>query len=81
MYTLPLTIDVIFIKESECYLGYHFFFFIDLYAIIMLMSSCYLINMAQKKEQAGDSVGAHIEDDRCQFGSFIISITTSLQTS
>jgi len=38
-------------------------FFTDLYAVIMLMSSCYLINMAQKKEQAGDSVGAHNEDD------------------
>jgi len=56
-------------------------FFIYLYAVIMLMSSCYLINMVQKKEQAGDSVGAHNEDDWCQFGSFIISITTSWQTS
>jgi hypothetical protein len=27
------------------------------------MPSFYLINMAQKKEQAGDSVGAHNEDD------------------
>jgi len=38
-------------------------FFIYLYAVVMLMSSCYLINMAQKKEQAGDSVGAHNEVD------------------
>jgi len=40
-----------------------FFFFIDLYAVIILISSCYLINMAQRKEQAGDSVGGHNEDD------------------
>lgn len=63
IYTLPLTIDVIFIKESECHLCYLFFFFIDLYAVIILISSCYLINMAQRKEQAGDSVGGHNEDD------------------
>ena len=62
IYTLPLTIDVIFIKESEYHLCYRIFF-TDLCAVIMLISSCYLINMAQKKEQAGDSVGAHNEDD------------------
>jgi hypothetical protein len=68
-----------FYQREWMSLCYHIFF-IDLYAVIMLISSCYFINMAQKKEQAGDSVEAHNEDDWWQFGSFVISITTGWQT-